>query len=140
MRKCIKCNKNLDDSFFVKRKIGINHICKNCFNIYQRNHYIKNRQYYIDKASVSRKKSVLRNMSYLIEYCKTHPCVGCGEDDFIVLHFDHVRGDKNTEIARMCTGSLKKIKEELKKCDVRCGNCHMRKTAEQLSYYKYIKK
>jgi hypothetical protein len=55
--------------------------------------------------------------------------VDCGESDPIVLEFDHVRGVKRGEISRLKTMvSLETLAEEIAKCDVRCANCHRRKT------------
>ncbi len=33
--------------------------------------------------------------------------------------------------------SLDAIKEEVKKCVVRCANCHRRKTAKEIGYWKF---
>ena len=68
----------------------------------------------------------------------THPCVDCGQSDVIVLDFDHrdpsTKMGGPTELARK-NSNWKKIKEEIEKCDVRCANCHRRKTAKQFNGY-----
>lgn len=72
-----------------------------------------------------------RNRLKLAEYLTTHACVDCGEDDPIVLEFDHVRGVKKFEISRAVNGSTrswKSISAEIDKCEVRCANCHRRAT------------
>lgn len=61
-------------------------------------------------------------------YLSNNPCVDCGEDDPIVLQFDHVRGDKIGCVSELICRKWKIVFEEIKKCDVRCGNCHTRKT------------
>ena len=65
-------------------------------------------------------------------------CVDCGESDPIVLEFDHVRGKKVKNIADMVNNSysIETIKNEIRKCDVRCANCHRRKTHERRSSKK----
>jgi hypothetical protein len=62
----------------------------------------------------------------LRDYLASHPCVDCGEDDAIVLEFDHVFGNKLRGVTELAaTGySWKIIEEEIGKCEVRCGNCH----------------
>lgn len=63
------------------------------------------------------------------QYLVTHPCVDCGEADPIVLEFDHVRGEKASNISDLVvSGGLRKLMDEIAKCDVRCANCHRRAT------------
>ena len=70
---------------------------------------------------------------FVIEYLSVNPCVDCGESNPIVLDFDHVRGDKTDSVSRMVMVgfSIKKISEEINKCDVRCANCHRIVTAKR---------
>lgn len=67
---------------------------------------------------------------YVEAYLTAHPCVDCGESDPIVLQFDHVRGVKVNDIRglRRIGVGLKALMDEITKCDVRCANCHQRKT------------
>ena len=82
--------------------------------------------------AAARKKHRGRIRQYICDYLKEHPCVDCGESDIAVLDFDHVRGTKVDDVANLiCSASLAKIQEEIKKCAVRCANCHRRKTARQ---------
>jgi hypothetical protein len=64
--------------------------------------------------------------------------VDCGERDPIVLEFDHVRGSKTGNVTRMMYNkvSVEKLKAEIAKCDVRCANCHRRKTTERGGWYR----
>jgi len=84
-------------------------------------------------------KNKARRYSY--EYLKSHACVDCGEVDPEVLTFDHVRGKKTDNVSRMVSKgmSIKKIAAEISKCDVRCFNCHARKTARDFNWYKDLK-
>src|SRR5262245_53319080 len=81
-------------------------------------------------ATRSRKRPV---REFIANYLREHPCVDCGETDILVLHFDHCRGRKVLNISIMVKNqhSLENIKKEITKCDVRCTNCHMRRTAIQ---------
>ena len=69
---------------------------------------------------------------------KSNPCVDCNEADPIVLEFDH-RDDveKIAEVGKLVANGYKweTIKEEIDKCDVRCANCHRRRTAKQFNWY-----
>lgn len=63
----------------------------------------------------------------------------CGENDPVVLEFDHI-SDKIDSVSRMICDSysLDSLEKEIAKCEVRCANCHRRKTAKQLGWYKNI--
>jgi hypothetical protein len=66
----------------------------------------------------------------------------CGEDDFIVLQFDHVRGKKKHNVTRMINSMCpwKDIMAEIKKCDIVCANCHQRRTSKQQGWYQGMEK
>ncbi len=74
------------------------------------------------------------NPAHVREYLEAHPCVDCGEADPVVLDFDHVRDIKHAAISAMVRDrrSMKSIWAEIAKCEVRCANCHRRKTARTL--------
>lgn len=62
---------------------------------------------------------------------KNIPCADCGRTHpYYVMDFDHVRGNKkfNLSVAASKTRSIKSVKEEIKKCDVVCANCHRYRT------------
>jgi len=84
-------------------------------------------------ANVSRRKEALRleNYAKVLEYKKLHPCIDCGETDPDMLTFDHVRGKKRKGVSVMLAGgwSWKLIEAEIAKCEVRCWNHHMKRTA-----------
>ena len=56
----------------------------------------------------------------------THPCVDCGEDNILILEFDHVRGKKTFGVCVMGNRifTIETIQKEIDKCEVRCANCH----------------
>jgi len=74
----------------------------------------------------------------LLEFLSTKACMDCGERDPIVLDFDH-RDQKNKfkNVAKMLAGhySWQSVESEIKKCEIRCSNCHRRKTYVQLNYW-----
>lgn len=72
----------------------------------------------------------------LWDYYESHPCVDCGEPDPVV----HVRGQKmfNVSEAAHKGFGIERIEAEIAKCDVRCCNCHRRKTAQRGNWYRSI--
>ncbi len=73
--------------------------------------------------------------SQLLDFLRNKKCIDCGEDDPIVLDFDHRnQSSKFKTINKMLSGhySWMSVMEEIKKCDIRCANCHRRKTYKQL--------
>jgi len=75
-----------------------------------------------------------RNMLFLLELLQSSSCVDCGLADIVVLDFDHV--DEKTgnvpQIARRGV-SLDRLKAEAGGCQIRCANCHRRRTLIQLA-------
>ena len=64
------------------------------------------------------------------DYLSVHPCVDCGESDPVVLDFDHRDPkEKYKTISQIKTYRLgiHILDAEIKKCDVRCANCHRRR-------------
>lgn len=82
-----------------------------------------------------------RNKTLLLTYLSDKACLNCGEDDIIVLDFDHLpEFEKKFDIAKavstMCL-SWKKILEEINKCEIVCANCHRKRTARRGNFYRH---
>lgn len=102
------------------------------------------KRYYRDNREKIRKASgdaklIARQLAqeFIIDYLSKHPCVDCGEDDIIVLEFDHIdRSTKETNISNAVRDGMKlaRLEAEVEKCLVRCANCHRRKTYEEMGY------
>jgi len=143
MRVCSKCQEEKPLASFsrkLSRKDGYQLECKACHTLYLKGHYSANKDYYIRKARVAKLKQFKLNRDFVGDYLRRHPCIDCGETDLIVLEFDHVRGDKLDSVSHLAFSvgaSVKRIMEEIEKCDVRCANCHRRKTATQFGWYVY---
>ncbi len=74
----------------------------------------------------------------LLAHLTGKACIDCGETDPIVLDFDHKDPAlKFKSISSMLSGhySWKTILSEIEKCDIRCANCHRRKTYFQLNSF-----
>jgi 5-methylcytosine-specific restriction endonuclease McrA len=97
--------------------------------------YLANREQYLVKRRAQHvvKRDGIRR--FVTEYLQEHPCVDCGETDPIVLDFDHV-GEKSFGISSAIANlvALPKIRAEIEQCEVRCANCHRRKTYRTLGY------
>lgn len=118
-----------------KNKDGKQPYCKACSRLKDKRHYENSdsRKKAIRKSSDEAKE---RNMLYVLNYLRSHSCVDCGEDDPIVLDFDH-QDDKRDNVSCMIYLSIETVQREIAKCEVRCANCHRRKTAKEFGYFRY---
>ena len=138
MRRCSRCNKDqIDEEFnFKKKSMGLRQrMCRSCTRKLIRNHYYKNRQYYLNKSQ--RRNKAIRDelRKYVLNNLNSHPCVDCGEKDPIVLEFDHQHSKLDT-ISNLIRYSKRKIIVEMAKCVIRCANCHRRKTAFENGWHR----
>lgn len=141
MKTCVKCGaeKPLED--FYRRALmadGRNNICADCMAKYNKSRYETRPRYRQQiRDNNTAKLDILRR--YVYDYLLMHPCVDCGEADVVVLEFDHVRGEKIRAVAAMIGRqvSIATIDAEIAKCDVRCANCHRRKTAERAGSWRH---
>jgi hypothetical protein len=119
---------------------GLNCYCKACRAGDVRKHYARNPQYRAaTKERAAKRKR--ENKILIYQYLLKHSCIDCGEQDVIVLDFDH-RDESSkvagvSELARKCV-RWEVIKAEIDKCDVRCSNCHRKRTAAQFGGYSLL--
>jgi hypothetical protein len=73
-----------------------------------------------------------RNLSWVYSRLAASGCVDCGERDIIVLEFDHI-GFKRDSVLNLAWSeyALATVRLEAARCEVRCCNCHRRRTAER---------
>jgi hypothetical protein len=133
---CIKCSevKPLTEFNFKVMRLGIRHArCRTCTRQQLRTHYLANRARYVAKAQINAARCRREVRARIFSYLKTHPCVDCREADPRCLDFDHVRGKKTADVSRMVSQGCcwKSIEREIAKCEVRCANCHRKRTAER---------
>lgn len=100
--------------------------------IARRKHYQKNKeQYYLNNQKKrERMMEFLRNL-------KDVPCMDCHQKfPPFVMDFDHRDRTKKLGGLRRLVNlqSWSKIKEEVKKCDIVCANCHRIRTSKQFSW------
>ena len=138
---CSKCKQRLPLSEF-SRKSGErrNSWCKACNRAYQKAHYLANISTYKERAKLWRDERRAEIYTWLAAYLHAHPCVDCGETDPIVLQFDHVRGEKIKDMSLLMRdkASIDVLEAEAAKCDIRCANCHLRRTARQFGWRRYL--
>ncbi len=136
-KKCTECAQEKPFSRFDSKRNKLRANCKDCVSKYTKKHYLANKAYYLEKATINRRKARQRLREFLLEYYSNHSCTDCGETDPVVLEFDHLR-DKYKGIAIMVNRalSLVRIKDEIAKCEVVCANCHKRRTARRFNWYK----
>src|ERR1700677_4010827 len=103
MRKCSRCKGDKeDDDFGWKNKAkGIRQFyCMICQYEYQADWYRRNSEVHKANATKNSKRYQDENRKNVFEYLSSHPCVDCGENDPLVLEFDHL-GDKVSTISKM---------------------------------------
>lgn len=136
---CYSCQTVKDVSGFGKntaRRDGLQSYCKHCRANADRANYLKDpqrkyREHYAYKQGLKLK---------VYNYLSTHPCVDCGEANPIFLEFDHVRGEKFSNLGTLLRNNKgwNVIEKEIAKCAVRCIKCHRIKTAKQFGWYKWL--
>jgi hypothetical protein len=143
-RVCSKCKlmKDVAEFSFRSKSKGTRHsYCLGCGRVFAKNHYSKNVLYYVRNARARRNEFINEINEKIFNFLETHPCVDCGEDDPVVLEFDHVRGEKSYNVSTMGWLALAwdSVLKEIAKCEVRCANCHRRKTAERKGSYRHTR-
>lgn len=72
-----------------------------------------------------------RNKEYIRQIKEKYPCKDCGQHyHYSQMDFDHITGKKRHNLARYANSavSIATIKDEIKKCELVCANCHRYRT------------
>jgi hypothetical protein len=124
---CCMCKKCLPIENFKQnsiRKDNLQSQCIKCQKEYRRNHYLKNRKKYIDKAASWR----IEFVRWWKTYKKQFYCIECGESHPACIHFHHPNNDKEDNVSVIAfSGSRKKLLKEISKCISLCANCHAKR-------------
>jgi hypothetical protein len=141
---CGTCQKDKLKKDFNKNKTkkdGLNSICRECSNTRSKKYYSENTEHHKNVIRVRDDKYLLEVRKRIFKYLENHPCIDCGNNNPVVLDFDHRDNvDKLKSISEL-TGkrhSWGKIETEIDKCDVRCSNCHRIRTAKQQGWYQNL--
>lgn len=95
---------------------------------------------YTDKTKLyeAQKRHRIRVRAKLFDYLSTKSCVDCGENNPVVLEFDHkgLKG-KFKSVAKMLSGHYgwESVLLEIRKCEIRCANCHRKKSYVQFGFW-----
>lgn len=141
MRTCGRCGGRKPVTEFAHRRKALGQLdnyCRPCRAAYKQAHYAANRRRYIDSAQERKRALAVTRALLLLEFFRSHPCVGCGESDPVVLEFDHLE-DKLFNVSKgLRDHSWKTVLDEMAKCDVVCANCHRRRTARRGRYARAV--
>jgi hypothetical protein len=131
---CGSCDRVLPLTAFNRAGDGHQYWCRDCFIDYFRERGDRHRNQ--SRAARERRKAVARAL--VREHLAAHPCVDCGEDDLLVLEFDHHRADKEENVSRLVSaGALReRLEREIARCEVVCVNCHRRRTATRAGSFR----
>lgn len=133
MKYCRKCRTDKSSTQFYRNTTkpdGLQTICKSCCNQNSKLHYETHKQSYLDK-----RKNLTRRNTDMIKLYKDTPCADCKVTyPYYVMHFDHRRDKKFNLSDNDFRCSTTKLRDEIKKCDVVCANCHAERTAQRAGY------
>lgn len=140
LKVCSICKKKKELSDYNNNKTksdGLQCHCRDCNRERSKAYYASNKEVHKQTTSERKKKVVRANQQYVYDLVKNTGCIDCGEQDPRCLEFDHVRGIKSDNISHMIAAGcgLSKLLDEIAKCEIRCANCHRKKTALDQNWY-----
>jgi hypothetical protein len=140
---CPDCQQQLDVKHFGSNKArpdGLQSHCRACKKTSQAAWYLKNKERHVKNVRLRNRRVREEVFKAIFDYLCQHPCIDCGEADPLVLEFDHVIGKKSFSIGDYAKKgySISKVLKEIAKCEVRCANCHRRKTARAGGHRRYV--
>lgn len=104
-----------------------------CANCHRRRTAMRGRSWRVRPEEIEHRRSHLgtrsRNRAYVRDVLLQSECIDCGISDLLVLEFDHVEVKEAnvSDLVRSECG-LARIQAEIDRCEVRCANCHRRRT------------
>lgn len=140
LKTCTLCRETKPLAAFTvrtKNKDGHTSRCRACVNAANKLRYARRPEQARARLRFFNRKLKDDKAARVFDYLTEHPCVDCGEADPVVLEFDHrEKHAKRMAVAKMIENrySWDTILDEIDKCDVRCANCHRRKTSKQFGH------
>ena len=116
---------------------GIKHaVCKPCTASRSNKWYKRNKDSHIQNVMQNKRIDRQEARQFIWDYLSGHPCADCGENDPVVLEFDHINEKKENVSNLVANGaSVQRLKLEIALCEVRCSNCHRRKTSRERGWF-----
>lgn len=157
---CGRCDRELPVAFFHRSGQGRQSWCRPCRGEYMRERgELHRRQTHEARA---RRREIARR--YVFDLRSRSCCADCGLSDPDVFEFDHV-GPKRANVADLVSGgyslqaiqrdfdhvnrkrasvlnlvwwehSIASIEQEIAECEVRCANCHRRRTCKTRRHFR----
>jgi hypothetical protein len=86
-----------------------------------------------------RRPRQLRNVAWVYSLLRRSCCADCGDRDPVVLEFDHV-GHKRGAVMHLAWSeySIATLEHEVAQCEIRCCNCHRRRTGEANGWFRSV--
>lgn len=112
-----------------------------CANCHRRRTALRARSWRIDpdwRAGGEARPLRRRNLLFIVNHLRAVACADCGERDSVVLDFDHV-GMKRNGVVQLAYDelSIASLEREIGQCEIRCANCHRRRTIIQQRHFRH---
>lgn len=146
-KKCPACKIHKEHAEYSNHKNnpdGLQTVCKKCQELKTVKGYRENSS---STDQLDKYLNKNKNEIYRLKFLKfKEGCTDCKKFYPNAMDFDHVTGQKSFNISEIYQYGLdyetqiKLVKEEMEKCEVRCGNCHRKATyrrskkSERLTY------
>ena len=122
---CLKCGIKKDISEFHKNKSksdGYQNWCKSCKGQLSKDRYIT--QHNKIRKQLDDRKQFMKDFIKRVK--RLSSCSICGIKGEWLLVFHHMSNNKEFDLGRAAgsASSLKRIKNEMRKCKIVCANCH----------------
>lgn len=88
-----------------------------------------------ERRKESEKRSRQKVVEAIAQALHNKQCMDCGEDDIVVLQFDH-RDPKTKKRDVSACSTVTSVLEEIEKCDIVCANCHTRRTQKMFGSWR----
>jgi hypothetical protein len=121
------------------KRDGLQPHCRECGKTTSKEYYQKNKEKHKKVTRLRKETTILVIKKFVYDYAANKGCIDCGERNVACLDFDHVRGNKRDNVAIMVHDgcSMTSVVSEIEKCEIRCANCHRKKTAKEQNWYSW---